>query len=74
MAFSPDGRTALTGSQDRTARLWSLPLPTPDEPCRVRAWVWVRTGKCFSEQGPLRDLTETEWREQCRQLDALGGD
>jgi WD40 repeat protein len=74
VAFSPDGRTALTGSADKTARLWTLPLPAPDEPDRVRAWVRIRTARCFSEQGPLRDLSHAEWLEQCRQLDALGGD
>jgi WD40 repeat protein len=74
VAFSPDGRTALTGSDDWKARLWTLPLPAPDEPARLRAWVRVRTAKCFSEQGPLRDLTEAEWLDQCRQLDALGGE
>jgi WD40 repeat protein len=71
VAFSPDGRTALIF--DGPVRLWKLPLPAPDEPARVRAWVRVRTGKCF-EQGSLRDLTRAEWLEQCRQLEALGGD
>jgi hypothetical protein len=74
VAISPDGRTALTGSRDRTARLWALPLTPPDEPARLRAWVGVRTAKCFSEQGPVRDLTRAEWLDQCRQLEALGGD
>jgi WD40 repeat protein len=79
VAISSDGRTALTGIATgefgrRGARLWSLPLPAPDEPDRVRAWVRVRTGKCFSEQGTLRDLSQAEWLEQRRQLDALGGE
>jgi WD40 repeat protein/tRNA A-37 threonylcarbamoyl transferase component Bud32 len=74
VAYCPDGRTALAGCFENTGWLWALPLPTPDEPARVRAWVRVRTARWFSEQGPLRDLTHAEWREQCRQLEALGGD
>jgi WD40 repeat protein len=78
VAFSPDGRTALTGSADifnmGAARLWTLPLPVPEEPARVRAWVRVRARKTFDEKGKPRDLTHAEWLEECRQLDALGGD
>jgi WD40 repeat protein/serine/threonine protein kinase len=75
VAFSPDGHVALTGSGgNAAARLWRLPQWAPDEPDRVRAWVRVRTARAFSEQGSLRDLTRDEWLEQCRQLDALGGD
>lgn len=27
VAFSPDGKTILTGSGDKTARLWDVPMP-----------------------------------------------
>ena len=29
MAFSPDGQTALTGSDDKTARLWDVTTGQP---------------------------------------------
>jgi serine/threonine protein kinase len=47
VAFSPDGRTALSGSHDKTARLWEIFGPPPDEPSRLGAWVRVRTAKGF---------------------------
>ncbi|MEE8592590.1 MAG: WD40 repeat domain-containing protein [Candidatus Bipolaricaulota bacterium] len=40
VAFSPDGKRVLTGSDDGTARIWQLlqpvpPEPTPPEPPRM---------------------------------------
>ena len=35
MAYSPDGKMALTGSQDRTARLWDVATSTPIGPPMV---------------------------------------
>jgi WD40 repeat protein len=41
LAFSPDGTLALTGSRDRTARLWDLATGQPrGEPLRHRYPVW----------------------------------
>jgi WD40 repeat protein len=53
VAFSPDGQTVLTGSEDHTAQLWEVSQPAPEEPARLKAWVHVRTGKTF-EKGELR--------------------
>jgi hypothetical protein len=74
VAFSPDGRTAVTGSEDETARLWEVVSPAPDDPVRLKAWVRVRTRQGFDDDGPLRPLTEEEWRQAARELEAHGGD
>jgi WD40 repeat protein len=43
-AFSPDGKFALTGSWDGTARLWAVPNALDDEQERIEAWVETMTG------------------------------
>jgi tetratricopeptide (TPR) repeat protein len=74
VAFSPDGRLALTGSEDNTARLWEITPAAPDEPERLQAWVHVRTRKWFNDTGILRDLAQVEWLQRLRNLKALGGE
>ena len=43
VAFSPDGKTVLTGSEDKTARLWESatgqPLGLP-WPIKAGSWPW----------------------------------
>jgi hypothetical protein len=76
-SFSPDGRTVLTASFDKSARLWDVSFLYPPEdldPDRLRAWVLVRTGQDFAEDGALRPLTPDQWKRQQQILDAKGGD
>jgi hypothetical protein len=44
VAFSPEARALLTGSADRTARLWPGPAPVADEPDRAALWAQVLSG------------------------------
>jgi WD40 repeat protein/serine/threonine protein kinase len=74
VAFSPDGRLALTGGQDRTAQLWDVASPVPDDRQRLQAWVRVRTGKAFDDQGVLRPLTPADWLQAWQDLEGRGGD
>jgi hypothetical protein len=74
VAFSPDGRTVLTRSWDKAARLWEVVEPPPDDLDRLRAWVHVRTGKAFDDQGVLRQLSQADWLQAWQDLEAHGGD
>ncbi len=72
VAFSPDGKTVLTGSFDWTARLWPAPTPLPGDPERILLWAQVITGM-EAEHGALRVLDARTWEECRRRLDKLGG-
>jgi WD40 repeat protein len=74
VTFSPNGRIVLTGSDDNTARLWQAVQPAPDDINRLHAWVHVRTGKAFDAQGILRQLSQADWLQACKNLEAHGGD
>jgi hypothetical protein len=52
---------------------WDFPPPAADEPVRLRLSVEVRTGYTVSEQGRMQRLTQAQWLERQRQLQALGG-
>ncbi len=71
VAFSPDGKTVITGSDDMTARLWDIPLPAPNEHDRLKLFVEVRTGLFFDESGRLQPLTQKQWLDRKKKLKAL---
>ena len=76
-SFSPDGRTVVTVSAGGIVRLWDvgfLSVPDDIDANRLRAWVLVRTEQDFTEEGTLRPLSQEEWEQQRRTLEAKGGD
>jgi len=74
VAFSPDGQTALTGSADKTARLWFLPEKVNGSPERLRLWVEVMTWLTMDDLGVvMRRLKPDEWKRKQEELNAQGG-
>ena len=64
MAFSPDGKTVLTGSDDQSARLWPVPTPLQAEPQRIVLWLQVITGMELDEHGSIRVLDAATWQQR----------
>jgi WD40 repeat protein len=72
VAFSPDGKAVLTGSADRTARLWDF-SELPDNQERISTWVEVITGLELGEFGSVNVLNNTTWSERREKLETQGG-
>jgi WD40 repeat protein len=73
VAFSPDGKTVITGSANRTARLWQVATTAlPDELQRVATWVEVLTGLELDELGSARVVDSTTWLQRREKLKQLG--
>ncbi len=63
VAFRRDGMMAVTGSQDRTARLWKVPAEQAGTREQIRLWVQVATGMELDENSDPRELTIDTWRQ-----------
>ncbi|MCY2994656.1 MAG: hypothetical protein NTY19_43365 [Planctomycetota bacterium] len=78
VSFSPDGRVLASRSKGRDepigeARLWDVPTPVPDQPERIWLAVDVASWHTF-ENGLVRVLSQAEWLERKKRLEAMGGD
>ena len=68
-AFSPDGKTLLTGSHDGTARLWVVPTPVEGDVERIDLWVQVTTGQAWDpEHGVIHVLDARSWHQRRQRL------
>jgi tetratricopeptide (TPR) repeat protein len=72
VAFSPDGKAVLTGTQGRTARLWDV-SELPDNLARISTWVEVITGLGLDEFDSVNVLDNTTWRERREKQETQGG-
>jgi WD40 repeat protein len=73
VAYSPDGKTILTGSRDKTARLWTPPAPVEGEVERMALWTQVMTGLELDADGVARVLDAPTWQRRRQRLQELGG-
>ena len=70
---SPDGKSVVTASQDKTARIWKVPQLPPGSPEHIVLWSEVRTGLTLDERGDVRVLGAAEWQQRRQRLQKLGG-
>jgi WD40 repeat protein len=66
-AFSPDGSRVVTASTDNTARVWTLDA-LAGESGVFPDWVEVYTGTEMTEEGVVRPLSASEWKDRCQKL------
>lgn len=72
-AFSPDGSRLLTGSHDKSARLWKIPHFVEGEVERLVVWVQLETDTVLDEHGQARRLDNAGRDQRRKRLQELGG-
>ena len=73
VTFSPDGKTLLTASFDRTARCWELPAAIEGSVDQILLRTQVLTGMELDDDGLFRDLDAARWHERRKRLAEIGG-
>ena len=69
--FNSDGTVILFQCSDGTARLYDVPRQLPDDSELIRAWARARTGIQLDDNGIPQRLSQAEWIEAEKELDAL---
>jgi WD40 repeat protein len=72
VAFSPDNKKILVGTDRFTGRLWNAPTIVPGNPERITLWVQVLTGLEL-DHGVTKVLRGKAWEERRQLLAQLGG-
>ena len=73
MAFSPDGRSFITGIGARTARIWRTPTAVTDPADRLGPWIRVITRKELLSSGEIRSIDLEHWWKDRVELISHGG-
>jgi hypothetical protein len=63
----------LTGSYDKTARLWKVPQPLRGDPERIKLWTQVITGLEVDDLTAVHVLDAATWEQRRQRLQELGG-
>jgi WD40 repeat protein len=72
-AFVPDGKRIVTGSGDKTARIWERPNPLDGQAKHIVLWAQLITGKELDERGAVRELDASTLVQRRQQLAGLRG-
>jgi WD40 repeat protein/serine/threonine protein kinase len=73
VACHPGSGLVLTGSEDKTARLWRLPPPWPNDVQRAQLCVEVSTGLELDANGVVRWLDAASWKQRRQARQERGG-
>ena len=69
VAFSHDGKTILTATQDQVTRSWPVPEAAVGSVANWSCRAQVATGMELEESGAIRILDAAEWRNRRRKTD-----